>query len=155
MQITMYSRSYPVADAPVSLSLVPDPAGQRHTFAAGGRVYEAGRREVRVVVHDDAKPDLLKNLLCWAGGKGPIQSTAKEVFDPAAARTSVRLNFQRRLGRRLVDAGSLERAVRRGTGRMRLPRRVDGRRLRPGRYLMLAKVAGCAASKLPFTVVRG
>ena len=41
MQITVYHRSYPVADAPVALSLVPTSADQRHTFTAGGRVYEA------------------------------------------------------------------------------------------------------------------
>lgn len=73
----------------------------------------------------------------------------------APARTSLRLEFQRRLGRRDVAAGSLERVVSRGTGRLRLPRRVDGRRLRPGRYLLRAEVAGCAAAKLRFTVVRG
>ena len=70
MQITLYRRSYPVADAPVALSFVPDSADQRHTFTAGGKVYEAERRELRVVVPDDAKLDLLKNLLCWAGDKG-------------------------------------------------------------------------------------
>src|SRR5262245_7517602 len=86
MQITLYRRSYRVANSPVALSLVPDPADQRHTFTAGGRVYEAERRELRVVVPDDAKLDLLKNLLCWAGEKGPIKSTAKEVFDLAQAR---------------------------------------------------------------------
>jgi hypothetical protein len=88
MQITLYRRSYPVANAPVSLSLVPDPASQRHTFAAEGRVYEAERREILVVVPDDAKLDLLKYVLCWSGDKGPVQSTAKEVFDLAEARVS-------------------------------------------------------------------
>ena len=88
MQITLYRRSYPVANAPVSLSLVPDRTDQRHTFAAGGRVYEAERREILVVVPDDAKLDLLKYVLCWAGDKGPVKSTAKEVFDLAEARVS-------------------------------------------------------------------
>ena len=88
MQITLYQRSYPVADAPVGLSLVPDSDGQRHTFTAGGKVYPAERREVRVVVPDDAKIDALKNLLCWAGDKGPVKSTAKEVLDLAEAHAS-------------------------------------------------------------------
>ena len=88
MQITVYHRSYPVADAPVALSLVPTSADQRHTFTAGGRVYEAERRELRVTVPDDAKLDTFKNLLCWTGDKGPVKSTAKEVFDLAEARVS-------------------------------------------------------------------
>lgn len=88
MTITVYRRSYPVAGAPVALSLLPDPADQRHTFTAGGRVYEAERRELRVVVPDDSKLDLLKNLLCWVGDKGSVKSTAKEVIDLAAARAS-------------------------------------------------------------------
>ena len=88
MQITLYLRSYPVAGAPVALSLVPYPAGQRHTFTAGGQVYEAEWRELRVVVPDGAKIDALKNLLGWAGPNGPVRSTAKEVFDLAEARAS-------------------------------------------------------------------
>lgn len=88
MQITLYHRSYPVADAPVALSLVPYPDHQRHTYAVGGKVYEAERKELRVIVPDDAKVDALKNLLCWAGDKGPVKSTAKEVFDMAEARVS-------------------------------------------------------------------
>ncbi len=88
MQITLYRRSYPVADAPVALSLVPHSAHQRHTFAAGGRVYEAEYRTLRVVVPDDAKVDALENLVCWVGDKGPVRSTAKEVFDLAQARAS-------------------------------------------------------------------
>ena len=88
MQITLYRRSYAVANAPVSLSLVPDPVSQRHTFTAGGRVYEAERREILVVVPDDAKLDLQKYFLCWVGDKGPVQSTAKEVLDLAEARVS-------------------------------------------------------------------
>jgi hypothetical protein len=88
MQITLYLRSYPVADAPVAVSFAPDPAAQRHTFAAGGRVYEAERREVRVVVPDDAKLDLTRNLLGWAGDKGHVKSTARVVLDLAEARAS-------------------------------------------------------------------
>ena len=88
MQITLYHRSYPVADAPVAVSLVPGSADQRHTFTVGGKVYEAERRELQVIVPDDAKLDTFKNLLCWAGDKGPVKSTAKEVFDMAEARVS-------------------------------------------------------------------
>ena len=88
MQITLYRRSYPVANAPVSLSLVPDPDHQRHTFAAEGRVYEAERREILVVVPDDTELDVFKKVLRWAGDKGPVISTAKEVFDLAEARVS-------------------------------------------------------------------
>ena len=51
-------------------------------------MYEAERRELRVVVPDDAKLDALKNLLCWTGDKGPVKSTAKEVFDMAQTRVS-------------------------------------------------------------------
>ena len=49
---------------------------------------------------------------------------------------------------------SLERVVGRGAGRMRLTGWVDGRRLRPGRYLLIGKATGCAASQLRFTIVR-
>jgi hypothetical protein len=88
MQITLYHRTYPVADAPVALSLVPYSDSQRHTYTAGGKVYEAQRKELRVIVPDDAKLDVMKNLLCWAGDKGPVKSTAKEVFDLAEASAS-------------------------------------------------------------------
>ena len=87
VQITMYRRSYPVADAPEALSLVPFAASQKHTFTAGTRVYEAEYTELKVVVPDDAKLDLMKNLLCWAGDQGAMKSTAKEVYDLAAAKT--------------------------------------------------------------------
>lgn len=88
MRITLYRRSYPVAGAPVALSLIPHDASQRHTFTHAGKVYEAERRELEVVVPDDAKIDTLKNLLCWASDKGLVKSTAKEVFDLAEARAS-------------------------------------------------------------------
>ena len=88
MQITLYQRSYPVAGAPVALSLVPHSSAQKHTFTAAGTVYEAECRELQVVVPDGAKIDALKNLLCWAGDKGPVKSTAKEVFDLAQAGAS-------------------------------------------------------------------
>jgi hypothetical protein len=88
MQITLYLRSYAVAGAPVAVSFAPDPAAQRHTFAAGGRVYEAERREVRVVGPETAKLDPTRNLLGWAGDTGPVKSTAKEVYDLAVAGAS-------------------------------------------------------------------
>ncbi len=88
MLITLHHRTYPVKDAPVALSLVPFPAGQRHTYTVGGKVYEAVCKEVRVIVPDDATIDTLKNLLSWTGDKGPVKSTAKEVFDLVSARVS-------------------------------------------------------------------
>ena len=88
MQITLYQRSYPVEGAPVALSLVPPAVDQRHTFTAGGKVYEAERRELRVIVPDDAKLDPLKNLLCWAGDKGPVKSTVNEVYELVQAHAS-------------------------------------------------------------------
>ena len=88
MQITLYHRSYPVKDAPVALSLVPFSVDQRHTYTVGDKVYEAERREVQVIVPDDAKIDALKNLLAWASDKGPIKSTANEVYDFAKAKVS-------------------------------------------------------------------
>jgi len=45
MQITLYHRTYPVKDAPVSLSLVPFATHQRHTFTAAGAVHEAECKE--------------------------------------------------------------------------------------------------------------
>lgn len=88
MQITLYLRSYPVVDAPVAVSFAPDPPAQLHTFSAGGRVYEAERREVRVFVPDNAKLDPTRNLLAWAGDNGHAKSTAKEVHDLAKAGAS-------------------------------------------------------------------
>lgn len=73
----------------------------------------------------------------------------------AAAPARIRLEIGRRLRHRVVAVGSLERVVRRGAGRMALSGRVGGRRLGPGRYQLVAKLAGCRASKLRFTVVRG
>lgn len=88
MIITLYQRTYPVADAPVALSLAPDPVDQRHTFAVGDTVYEAERREIQVIGPDDAKVDPLKNVLCWTGSKGLVRSTAREVHEMAEAKTS-------------------------------------------------------------------
>jgi hypothetical protein len=88
MHITLYHRSYAVAGAPVALSFVPDPIAQRHTFTADGRVYEAERRELQIIVPDNAKLDLVKKLLDWVGAEGPVKSKAKEVYDLAEARAS-------------------------------------------------------------------
>jgi hypothetical protein len=88
VQITLYHRSYPVAGAPFAVSFVPDSAAQRHTFTAAGQVYEAERRELQVVVPDDAHLDMARRLLAWAGAEGPVKSTAKEVYDLAGARAS-------------------------------------------------------------------
>jgi hypothetical protein len=72
----------------------------------------------------------------------------------SAARTAVRLIVKRRLRRHAVAVGSLERVVRRGADHMRLTGRVAGRQLRPGRYLLIVRVAGCSPSTLRFTVLR-
>jgi hypothetical protein len=72
----------------VSVSLVPFPAHQRHTFAVGDAVYEAVYHELAVVTPDGASVDLLRNQLSWPGAKGAVKSTAKEVFDLARARAS-------------------------------------------------------------------
>jgi hypothetical protein len=88
VQITLYLRTYPVAGAPIAVSFVPDPAAQRHTFTAAGQVYEAERRELRVVAPDDASLDMGMRLLRWTGAEGPVKSTAKEVYDLANARAS-------------------------------------------------------------------
>jgi hypothetical protein len=88
MKITLYLRTYPVKDAPVSLSLVPCPSHQKHTFTFEGKVYEAQRRELQVIVPDGAVIDTDRNLLSWTGDKGSVKSTANEVFDFARAHAS-------------------------------------------------------------------
>lgn len=88
MQITLYHRTYPVKDAPVSLSLAAFPTYQRHTYTVGGTVYEPVCTELRVIAPDGATFDPVRNVLSWAGNKGPVKSTAKEVFDLAHARAS-------------------------------------------------------------------
>jgi hypothetical protein len=88
MQITLYRRTYPVQGAPVALSLAPHAVHQRHTFTAGGTVYEAVCGELRVTVPDDATIDPLKNLMSWGGDTGRVKSTAREVFDLAQAGAS-------------------------------------------------------------------
>lgn len=86
MQITLYQRFFPVKDSPLAVSFDPPAASQRHTFTREEQVYEAEFSEVRIVVPDDAKYDPLKKLLAWAGDKGPMKSTAKEVFEFAQAK---------------------------------------------------------------------
>ena len=88
MKFTMYQRTYPVAGAPVSLSLMPFPTSQRYTFPVGDRVYEAAYSEFHILAPDDAKVDPLRNRLLWAGDKGVVRSTAQEVYDLAHAGTS-------------------------------------------------------------------
>jgi hypothetical protein len=88
MTITLYQRTYPVKDAPVALSLVPFPTSQKHTFTAGGKVYDPVLRELQVVVPDGAVVDTDRKLLSWAGDKGTVKSTATEVFDLAQAQVS-------------------------------------------------------------------
>lgn len=77
--ITIYRRTYPVAGAPISLSLRPYPTHQRCTYMAGNKVYEAVFQEFSVQVPDDAKVLEEKNLLAWVGKSGKMQSTAAEV----------------------------------------------------------------------------
>ncbi len=86
MQITLFVRTYPVADAPVAVSLFPDPPGRRHTYTRDGAVYDPVRREVRVRVPDGSVVDEYRGLLRWAGGEGPVKSTAAEVYALVRAR---------------------------------------------------------------------
>ncbi|HVL14664.1 MAG TPA: hypothetical protein VM529_18975 [Gemmata sp.] len=88
MTITLYQRTFPVQGAPVALSFLPCPPHQRHTYTRDGEVYEAVRREVRVVVPEGAAVDPVRNVMSWSGDKGPVKSTAGEVFDLATARAS-------------------------------------------------------------------
>jgi hypothetical protein len=88
MKITLYLRTYPVKGAPVSLSLVPCPSHQKHTFTFKGKVYEAQRRELQVIVPNGAVVDTDRKLLSWADDKGRVKSTATEVFDFAQAHVS-------------------------------------------------------------------
>ena len=88
MKITLYVRTYPVEGAPVALSLVPFPPSQRHTYTRSGTVYDAVGREVRVTVPDGSVVDADKKLLCWAGDKGPVKSTVREVYELVQAGAS-------------------------------------------------------------------
>lgn len=84
MQITLYRRTYAAPGSPVVLTFLPDRPGQRHTFAAGGRVYEATQEPLTVVVPDGAKLDFGGHVLYWQGAAGQVRSTAQEVYDLAA-----------------------------------------------------------------------
>lgn len=97
MHITLYHRSYPVKGAPVSVSLAPFPAHQRHTFTASGVEHEAKYRELRLVVPAGATVSAERGLswarekgpvLNWVGEKGAVVSTAQEVFELAHTRGS-------------------------------------------------------------------
>ena len=88
MKITLFVRTYPVKDAPVALSLVPFPPGQRHTYTRDGKVYDAVSREMRVTVPDGSVIDADKKLLCWAGDAGPVKSKAREVYELVQAHAS-------------------------------------------------------------------
>ena len=88
MQITLYQRFFPVKDSPTAVSFSPFPTSQKHTFAVGTKVYEADFRELKITVPADAKLDNLNNLLSWVSDKGPMKSTATEIFNFAQARTS-------------------------------------------------------------------
>ena len=88
MKITMYLRTYPVAGAPVTVSLVPFSPHQKHTYTFEGKVYDAVRREFQVTVPEGSVVDVDKKLLAWTGDKGLVKSTATEVFDFAKANVS-------------------------------------------------------------------
>ena len=98
MQITLYHRSFPVAGAPVAVSLAPFPVYQKHTFTADGTVHDAEYKELRIHVPDGAAVVAEKGrlswggesgvVLSWAGKAGPVKSTAKEVFELAHTRGS-------------------------------------------------------------------
>jgi hypothetical protein len=88
MTITLYVRTYQVKDAPVAMSLVPFPPGQRHTYTRDGKVYDAVSREMRVVVPDGSVIDDARKLLCWAGEKGRVKSTVNEVYALVQAHAS-------------------------------------------------------------------
>ena len=88
MKITLYVRTYPVKDAPVALSLVPFPPGQKYTYTRDGKVYDAVSREMRVTVPDGSVVDAEKKLLCWAGDAGKVKSTVNEVYALVQAHAS-------------------------------------------------------------------
>ena len=78
----------------------------------------------------------------------------------ATATASLGVLVERRVrGRRFVTVAALRRAARNGAGRMRLTRRVGGRRLRAGSYRLTVSPSAaadrvrCARAMLRFTVV--
>jgi len=88
MKITLYVRTYSVKDAPVTLSLVPFPTGQKHTYTRDGKVYDAVNREMKVIVPDGSVIDMDRKVLCWTGNTGPVKSTVNEVYELVKAQTS-------------------------------------------------------------------
>ena len=88
MKITLYQRTFPVEGATVTMSVSPFDTGEKRTFSAGGKVYEAAYSKVRVVGPVGAKVERQKNRVTWDGDKGRVSSTAQEVFDMARAGTS-------------------------------------------------------------------
>jgi hypothetical protein len=53
-----------------------------------GTVYDAVSREMRVTVPDGSVIDWDRNVLCWRGEKGPVQSTVDEVYELVQAHAS-------------------------------------------------------------------
>ena len=88
MKITLYVRTYPVKDAPVALSLVPFPTGQKHTYTRDGKVYDAVSREMKVIVPDGSVIDTDQKVLRWSGDKGQVKSTVNEVYELVKAQAS-------------------------------------------------------------------
>lgn len=88
MNFTLYQRTYPVAGAPVTLSITPFASSQKYTFPSGGVVYNATYSEVHVVAPDDARVEPLRDRVAWDSTKGRVRSTAREVFDLAHAGSS-------------------------------------------------------------------
>ena len=88
MKITLFVRTYLVKDAPVALSLVPFPPGQRHTYTRDGQVYDAVSRQMKVVVPEGSVIDTHRKLLCWAGDGGTVKSTVNEVYALVQAHAS-------------------------------------------------------------------
>jgi hypothetical protein len=88
MKITLYVRTYPVKDAPVAMSLVPFPIGQKHTYTRDGKVYDAVSREMRVSVPDGSVVDAERKLLYWTGDTGQVKSTVNEVYELVQAQAS-------------------------------------------------------------------
>ena len=88
MKITLYQRTFPVEGAPVTMSISPFDTGEKRTFSAGGKGYEAAYSKVRIVGPVGAKVERQKNRVTWDGDEGRVSSTAQEVFDLAQAGSS-------------------------------------------------------------------
>jgi hypothetical protein len=88
MTFTLYQRTFPVAEAPVTLSVSPFHTDVKNRFPSGGEVYEAAYSKVRVIGPDGTKVERPNKRVTWDGDKGRVNSTAQEVFDMARAGTS-------------------------------------------------------------------